>query len=191
MIQWKVAVEKITSTGSSTSSRKTSRHSTRTRGSPAKRLLTASTMSSEASTASTVPFGKFRKRSSVTLPVPHPTSMAASSPLKPRRSRKTPIKSAPQPVCGPETTSYSAASHSSGKLPHPSCFVSLYETECLLYGQYRSVFCGEQEHGSEWGWGVGQVGGDPLVPLGGWFGDAGGGGRWDRVIASDGAPAII
>src|SRR5215218_2123250 len=191
MIQRKVAVEKITSTGSSTSSLRTSRCSTRTLGSPSKRFRAASTMYSEASTASTVPHGRCRKRSSVTLPVPHPTSMVASSPLKPRRSRKIPRKSAPQPVCGPETDSYSAESHSSGKLPHPPCFVSYNETKCLPYGQYRRDFRGEQGHECERGWGLRQVGRDSLLPLRGWSGDAGGGGRWDGVIASDGAPAIV
>src|SRR5688572_30612003 len=94
-----------------------SRLSTRTLGSPANRRRAASTIASEASTASTVPRDRCRKRSSVTLPVPHPTSTAASSPLSPRRRRKTSRKFAPQPVCGAETASYSAASHSSGKLP--------------------------------------------------------------------------
>src|SRR5215208_7063713 len=69
MIQWKVAVEKIISTGSSTSSRRMSRRSTRTRGSPANRLLAASTIASDESTASTVPQDRCCNSNSVTRPV--------------------------------------------------------------------------------------------------------------------------
>ena len=105
LIQCNVAVEKMRSTGSSTSSSNKSWRSTRTLGSPTNRLLAASTIALDLSTARTDPAGNFSSKSSVTRPVPHPASMAASSPLVSSR----PTTPAPQPVCGAESFSYSAS----------------------------------------------------------------------------------
>ena len=106
-IQWKVAFEKIASTGSGRSSSTRSWHRTRWRGRRAPRAACA-TIDGATSTAYTRPRGTRSASSAVTRPEPQPASSTTSSPDSASRSSCSRAHAS----CGSETRSYVAASQS-------------------------------------------------------------------------------
>ncbi len=107
-IQWKVAVERIASTGCSSLS--SSRSCANASTSSPRRSLACSTIARLPSTAITLPSGTRSSSSSVTRPVPQPASSTRSSPRRSRRS----MTSRAIVNCGSDCRSYEAAFHSRG-----------------------------------------------------------------------------
>ncbi len=104
-IQWKVAVEKTTSTVSPPRSRPTRSATRRSTPSPS-RLRAASIIDADMSTPITRPSGTRSISSSVRRPEPQPASRMVSSPSRSRRS----MTSRPRRSIGVESRSYAAPS---------------------------------------------------------------------------------